>query len=129
MQAFQDLKVWQLAQDLAVEIYRMTAHFPSEERYGLMSQMRRAAVSISSNIAEGSKKKSTRDFAHFLNIAEGSAAELRSLMLLANRLQLLNDDGTSHDVTSVERMLWSLRERIESGSETKNQEPKTKDRS
>jgi four helix bundle protein len=78
--------------DLVEMVYRATAGFPTEERYGLMSQLRRAAVSIPSNIAEGQSRRSSRDFAHFLTIAQGSRAELETQTLIATRLNLFNPD-------------------------------------
>jgi four helix bundle protein len=86
---YRDLLAWQRAMDLVELVYRATAGFPSEERYGLTSQLRRAAVSIPSNIAEGQSRRSSRDFAHFLTIAQGSRAELETQTLIAERLDLL----------------------------------------
>lgn len=75
---YRDLVVWQKARKLTVEIYEVTEQFPQSEIYGLTSQMRRSAVSIASNIAEGSKRGSKKDFKHFLTIALGSSAELET---------------------------------------------------
>ena len=74
---FQDLLVWQKAHDLALKVYKATREFPADERFGLVSQMRRAAVLVPANIAEGFKKRGQRDKANFYNIAEGSLEELR----------------------------------------------------
>lgn len=74
---FQDLAVWQKAHQLALHTYRLTASFPAAERYGLVSQMRRAAVSVPANIAEGFRKRSSRAKFNFHNIAQGSLEELR----------------------------------------------------
>jgi four helix bundle protein len=82
MQRFTDLKVWQRSHAFVLQIYRLTGSFPNEERFGLTSQLRRAVVSVPSNIAEGSKRRSNRDYAHFLNLAEGSLAEADYLLLL-----------------------------------------------
>jgi four helix bundle protein len=92
---YRDLLAWQRAMDLVELVYRATACFPTEERYGLMSQMRRAAVSIPSNIAEGQSRKSSRDFAHFLTIAQGSRAELETQTLVAERMDLFKTDRST----------------------------------
>jgi four helix bundle protein len=86
-----DLRVWQESMLLAEMIYKMTAAFPQSERFGLTAQMRRAAVSVVSNIAEGAARYSTREFANFLSIARGSLAELETQLELASRLQLVAD--------------------------------------
>ena len=80
---FEKLEIWHAARTLNVEIYRMTRKFPAAENYGLVSQMRRASVSISANIAEGAGRNSDRDFAHFLEQAYASAMELASHVFLA----------------------------------------------
>jgi four helix bundle protein len=83
---YRDLIVWQKAMDLVESIYLHTRDFPKEEIYGLTSQLRRAAVSIPSNIAEGNARTTTRDFLHFLSIAYGSIKELETQILIAERL-------------------------------------------
>lgn len=87
---FKELKVWEKAHKLTLEVYHVTRNFPSEERYGLVSQMRRAAISIPANIAEGVKKKTTRDFLHFLNIAQSSLEELKYYFELSVDLKYIN---------------------------------------
>ena len=86
MQDFRKLIVWQRAQETCVEIYELTADFPPQERYGLTSQLRRAAVSVGANLAEGSKRQSPTDKARIFNIAQGEAAEAISLLDVARRL-------------------------------------------
>jgi four helix bundle protein len=86
VKSFRDLDVWRLAVELAETVYRVTARFPKAELFGLTSQMRRAAVSIPSNIAEGRARDSTREFLHFLAISRGSLAELDTQLELAIRL-------------------------------------------
>ena len=83
--SFQDLKVWQKAHNLVLEIYRLSKGFPDDEKFGLTSQIRRSAVSIAANIAEG-YKKSRKDFLRFLDIAEGSLEETKYHLILANDL-------------------------------------------
>lgn len=84
--SYEDLSVWKKSMNLAVKIYELTKHMPKEELYGLTAQMRRAAVSIPSNIAEGQQRTSTREFLRFLSIARGSNAELQTQLVLACKL-------------------------------------------
>jgi four helix bundle protein len=89
---FQDLRIWQQAMNLTVEIYRVTGGFPKHETYGLASQMRRAAVSVPSNIAEGKGHHSDPEFVRFLLHARGSLLELQTQLLIARRLQYLSEE-------------------------------------
>ncbi len=89
---FQDLRVWQGAMDLAEKVYRATFEFPKHELYGLTSQMRRAAVSVPSNIAEGKGHRSDPEFVRFLFHARGSLLELQTQVLIAKRLQYLSEE-------------------------------------
>lgn len=108
-----DLRVWHESLVLAEMIYRVTADFPATEQYGLTSQMRRAAVSIVSNIAEGAARFSSRDFAKFLSIARGSLAELDSQSILAVRLGFLHNSAElEQQVSRIGRMLTALRAAI-----------------
>lgn len=84
--SYRDLQVWRGALDLAEAIYETTAHWPREERFGLVSQIRRAAVSVASNIAEGAARRSTGEFLQFIGMARGSLAEADTQLLLAQRL-------------------------------------------
>ena len=86
---FKDLIVWKDAVDLAVEVYGVTRSFPAQEKFGLVSQSQKAAVSISSNIAEGNGRGTTRDYIHFLTQARGSLYEVRSLLVVSQRLGYL----------------------------------------
>ena len=90
MQDYRKLRVWQAAHKLVLDVYRETRSFPKEEAYGLTAQVRRSAVSIPSNIAEGCGRRSDRDFSRFLAIAMGSAAELDYQLLLARDMGFLN---------------------------------------
>ena len=92
MQDFRNLEVWQVAQRLALQVYRVPADFPSAERYGLTAQMRRAAVSVTSNIVEGTARGSDRETARFLRMALASAAELHSQLILVQDLGILDAD-------------------------------------
>jgi four helix bundle protein len=116
MQRFTELKVWQRSHALVLEIYRVTAAFPDDERFGLVSQLRRAAVSVPCNIAEGSKRQSAPDYARFLNIAEGSLAETEYLIILSADLGYLTPatkDQLTTEVQELARMVHALRQRIE----------------
>ena len=95
MRDFRKYAVWNLAMDLATDIYGYTAEFPKEERYGLAGQMQRAVVSIPSNIAEGASRKSEMEFIHFLEIALGSAFELESQLIIANRIGYIEESEIS----------------------------------
>jgi four helix bundle protein len=88
IQSFKDLKVWQKAIDLSVLCYQLTADFPRDETYGMAAQVRRAAVSIAANIAEGHGREHTRSFVQFLRIAQGSAKELETHLIIAEARQL-----------------------------------------
>ena len=90
MHNYNNLQIWQQAMDLVEDIYKLTASFPTEEKFGLVSQMTRAAVSIPSNIAEGAGRNSDKDFAHFISIAIGSLYELNTQIVLSERLGYIN---------------------------------------
>lgn len=92
VKSFRDLDVWHLGVELAETVYRVTARFPKSELFALTSQMRRAAVSIPSNIAEGRARNSSREFLHFLSISRGSLAELETQLELAIRLDYAGSD-------------------------------------
>jgi four helix bundle protein len=89
---YRELIVWQKAMELVELVYQATKQFPKEELYGLTSQVRRSAVSIPSNIAEGQARKSTAEFLNFLSIANGSRAEMETQILLAQRLKYVTND-------------------------------------
>lgn len=111
VQSFKDLEVWQKSMSLVTEIYALTARFPKEELYGLTSQIRRAAVSIPSNIAEGRSKRSTRDFMRFIHIAYGSAAELETQLLIAQNLRYVGSETIQPIIAqlhTINRMLNGL---------------------
>lgn len=103
-----DLNVWKKAMDLAAQVYSLTAKFPKEELYGLTSQIRRSAVSIPSNIAEGAARHSRKEFIQFLHIASGSVAELETQLLLAIQIGLLSGDHIISHVEEVRKLLLGL---------------------
>ena len=91
IKSYRDLQVWQEAVDLVELVYRASAAFPADERFGLTSQLRRSSVSIPSNIAEGHARPSTRDYLRFLGISLGSLAEMETQLLIAQRLEYIDD--------------------------------------
>ena len=115
MSDFTKLLVWQKAHALTLIVYRETAHWPRHEQYGLVSQTRRAAASVPSNIAEGCGRDSDAELARFISIAKGSAAELSYLLLLASELgyvSLSSYETIAKALVEVQRMLWSLERRL-----------------
>ena len=107
-----DLQVWQRSMELVERIYALSNGFPREEKYGLTSQLRRAAVSIPTNIAEGNGRSTRRDYAHFLSIAFGSAREVDTLLDLAARLRVAESgkvEECAELLDEVCRMLYSMR--------------------
>src|SRR5579864_6522979 len=111
VQHYRELSAWQKAMDLAESIYQATRTFPREEQYGLTSQLRRAVISISSNIAEGQGRRSTGEFRQFLGNARGSLFEVESQILLAQRFQYLSAARTEqllNQATELGRILNGL---------------------
>ena len=112
---FQELVVWQKAHQFVLKIYEWTSNFPKSELYGLTSQLRRAAVSISSNLAEGCSRSSKNDFARFVEIATGSALEVASQAVIARNLGYLSEPDFQQIQTSaleITRMLSGLRQSL-----------------
>lgn len=108
---YRDLMVWRKALDLAEAIYEATSHWPRDERFGLISQVRRAAVSVASNIAEGAARRSTGEFVQFVGMSRGSLAEAETQLLLAERLGYLpaSDSAALLGATEeISRMLVAL---------------------
>jgi four helix bundle protein len=109
---FRDLRVWQAGMDLVEQMYKLTQGFPAQEVYGLTSQMRRAAVSIPSNIAEGHTREHTKEYLHHLSIAQASLAELQTQIEIARRLNYLSLETTQQTLEqamSLTRQLYALR--------------------
>jgi four helix bundle protein len=122
---YQDLQVWQKALDWAEAVYEATAHWPKDERFGLITQIRRAAVSVASNIAEGAARRSTGEFIQFVGMAQGSLAEAETQLLLARRFNYLPDGEAQALLAAsgeISRMLAALsnalvrRKRTQGGS-------------
>ncbi|WLD22539.1 four helix bundle protein [Flavobacterium dauae] len=117
MESHKDLKVWQESMDLVVEIYKQTKLFLKEELYALTSQMKRSAVSIPSNIAEGAGRKGTAEFCRFLYIALGSASELETQVELAYRLNFINN---MNDLASRMRFIKNMLSKLIKSLENKS---------
>ena len=115
MYPFRKLEVWQLSMSAGLRIYRLTRKFPSDERFGLTAQLRRAAVSVSTNIAEGSRRASNKDYAHFVNIGEGSAAEVETLLEYSTGLEIVTSEEAAslvEDYVRIAKMAYSLRQTL-----------------
>ena len=114
-QGYRDLAVWQKGIELAREIYLLTKKLPADEKFGLVSQMRRAAVSVPSNIAEGQARHTTGEFIQFISHAEGSVAELDTQLTLCEQLKLLNStecQSAASLIDELRRMLNGLRRKL-----------------
>jgi four helix bundle protein len=114
--SYRDLVAWQRAVDLSVHIYKFTADFPSAELYGLTSQMRRAAVSIASNIAEGYGRTSRKEYRQFLGIAHGSTLELQTQLAIAKKLgfgksELLDKAQSASE--EVGKIIWAIQKKLD----------------
>jgi four helix bundle protein len=115
VQRFTDLKVWQRSHEFVLQVYRLTKGFPSEERYGLTSQLRRATLSVPTNIAEGSKRQTNPEYARFLNIAEGSLAETEYFLMVSRDLGYLPVATTNPvlaEADEIAKMLHGLRAKV-----------------
>ena len=119
MQDFTQLKVWQKAHIFTINLYKLTKNFPSEEKFGLTNQIRRASVSIESNISEGCGRNGDREFSRFLDIAQGSAYEVKCQILIARDLGYLECDK-SHilidKIDEVSRMINALNQKLKAKS-------------
>ena len=110
--SFRDLRVWQQGMDLVEEVYRLTLEFPKQETYGLAAQVRRAAVSVPANIAEGHSRVHTREYLHHVSIAQASLAEVQTELEIAGRLQYIFDKPLGAVMThavSLSKQLHALR--------------------
>ena len=118
MRNFRNLDIWKNAVELSKMIYKATKNFPAEEKYGLISQIQRAAVSVASNIAEGSSRKSEVDFARFLEISIGSAFEVETQLIIANELNYIsksNYESILSHIQILQRQINALLTKIRQG--------------
>jgi four helix bundle protein len=115
LRSYKDLIVWQRSIELVKAVYSLTSKFPTEERFGLVNQMRRAAVSVPSNIAEGQARKSTAEFIRFLSMAGGSLAELETQLIIARELKFSDPtqyDEVSAQIFEVQKMMSALQGKL-----------------
>jgi four helix bundle protein len=111
MHNYKQLEVWNKGVQLATDIYKLTKEFPKEEKYGIISQMRRCSVSISSNIAEGAGRHSDKEFRQFLNISFGSCSELETQLIISHKLQYLTKNEfkkISSELSEIQKMIYTL---------------------
>lgn len=116
IQTYRELEVWKISMDLANRIYDITEIFPKNEMYGITSQIRRSAVSIPSNIAEGSARSGTKELLHFINIARGSLAELETQLILSEKRRYLKQSDLEQLLSitnSIGKMLTRLYQSLE----------------
>ena len=115
MHNFKELKIWQNSKDLVINVYRKTENFPKEETFGLTNQIRRSAVSIPSNIAEGCGRNSDKDLIRFLDIANGSSFELETQLIIAHELNFLdkeNFENLDEKLSEIQRMIYGFRNNL-----------------
>ncbi len=115
MHRYKKLNIWKRSLALATEIYEVTSKFPQEEKYGLVSQLRRCVVSIGSNIAEGAGRNTKKDFKRFVSIAYGSSCELETQLMIAKNLQLLDkEEGESlfKEIDELQKMMFKFSKKL-----------------
>jgi len=116
MHNFRKLDIWLKSMDLVVDIYQLTNIFPNHERFGLLSQTQRSAVSIPTNIAEGSAKSSNKDFARFLEMSIGSSYELETVLIIASRLKYIDSDvflSIQNKITEIQKMITGFKNKLD----------------
>jgi four helix bundle protein len=118
-----EMDVWKSSIDLVEDIYRMTDQFPKTELYGLVSQMRRAAISVPSNISEGAARESGREFGYFLNVAMGSASELETQLIISERLGYAETDCLMEKINKVKALIMGLKNYIKRDQRAVKQRP------
>ncbi len=116
MHNLKELKIWNKAMDLSVEVYKATSGFPKEEIYGLTSQIKRSAISIPSNISEGAGRNSNKEFIHFLGIANGSAYELQTQLIISNKLNLISNETLEcllKPIEEIQKMTYTFQNTLQ----------------
>lgn len=115
MHNYRELKIWQKAIDLSEDIYMLVADFPTDEKFGIVSQLRRASVSVPSNIAEGSSRKSEKEFAHYLSMSLGSLFEIETQLIISNRVDYIKDETLEefkNKITDLIKMIMAFKNHI-----------------
>ena len=115
IRSFKQLKIWNKGIEIVAAVYNLTRSFPREEQFGLISQMRRASVSIPANIAEGFKRYHPKEYKQFLHIALGSAAELETMVVIAQKLEFLppaDGEAVSDEIEQLSKMISSLLKKL-----------------
>lgn len=115
MNSLENLKIWKKALELATQVYEMTFNLPKDEQYGLIAQMRRSAVSIASNVAEGAGRNSNKEFKHFLSMAHGSSYELQTQLEIVKNLNLINKEITEQlkeRISEIQKMNYKLQSKL-----------------
>ena len=114
MHNLKELKVWAKAIELSTDVYQLTADFPKEEKYGLTSQIRRSAVSVPSNIAEGAGRNTNKEFNHFLGISNGSSYELQTQLIISRNLDLIDArvDHVLDQIDQIQKMIYSWQNKL-----------------
>ena len=115
MNKYKDLIIWKKSMELAKVVYTITDKFPSDERYGIVNQMRRAAVSIASNIAEGAGRESNKEFNYFLSVSNGSSYELQTQLIISADINLVNPEKlnkTNELIDEIQKMNFALRKSL-----------------
>jgi four helix bundle protein len=129
MHNFKELKIWQKALELSVDVYKVTSLFPKEDKFGLISQIKRSAVSIPSNIAEGAGRNSVKEFLYFLSVANGSSYELQTQLLISNKLNFLKDDvleSMLSELDEIQKMNYNFQKTLKKNSFKTNDKSKKK---
>lgn len=115
MHKLEELKVWHNAIELSTEVYRIVANFPKDEKYGLASQIKRSAVSIASNIAEGAGRNSDKEFCYFLGVAAGSSFELLTQILIGSKLGMVSKEDAEKlfiSLTQIQKMIYGFQKKL-----------------
>jgi four helix bundle protein len=125
MHNLKGLKIWHKAIDLTTNVYKATARFPPEEKFGLTAQIRKSAISIPSNIAEGAGRNSNKEFCYFLGVSNGSSFELQTQLIISRNLELINDevDVLLDEIEQLQKMNYTLQKTLSpsgSGSQISN---------